>query len=52
VGPRPVALVGGGSRVHPAIAGAFRQQLPPSVAVISHDVDAALTAARLAATVA
>ncbi|MGO4572157.1 N-acetylglucosamine kinase [Microvirga sp. 2TAF3] len=51
VGSRPVALVGGGSRLHPIIAEAFRHELPTSVEVISNDVDAAMTAARLAATV-
>ncbi|WP_112661638.1 N-acetylglucosamine kinase [Microvirga flavescens] len=51
VGPRPVALVGGGSRLHPIVAQAFREKLSPPVEVITSDVDAAMTAARLAATV-
>ncbi|HEY8382055.1 MAG TPA: BadF/BadG/BcrA/BcrD ATPase family protein [Microvirga sp.] len=50
VGPRPVALVGGAARLHPLVAEAFREQLPQGVEVITNDVDAALTAARLAAT--
>lgn len=49
VGARPVALVGGGSRVHPCIAESFRAALPARVEVITAEVDAALTAARLAA---
>jgi glucosamine kinase len=49
VGPRPVALVGGASRLHAAIPQAFRAELPASVDVITSEVDAALTAARLAA---
>jgi glucosamine kinase len=51
LGPRPVALVGGGSRLHPIIAKAFRRDLAAPVEVIISDVDAALTAARLAALV-
>ncbi|MBF9232704.1 N-acetylglucosamine kinase [Microvirga alba] len=51
VGPRPVALVGGGSRLHPIIAEAFRRDLVAPVEVIANDVDAALTAGRLAAMV-
>lgn len=51
LGPRPVALVGGGSRLHPIIAEAFRKELPASVDVIDNDVDAAMTAGRLAAMV-
>jgi glucosamine kinase len=51
VGPRPVALVGGGSRLHPVVCEAFRRELPPTVDVITNDVDAAMTAARLATTV-
>jgi glucosamine kinase len=51
LGPRPVALVGGGSRLHPIIAKAFRRDLVVPVEVIISDVDAALTAARLAALV-
>jgi N-acetylglucosamine kinase-like BadF-type ATPase len=50
VGKRPVALVGGSARLHPAIAKAFRAGLPRDVEVITSDVDAALTAAHLAAT--
>ena len=45
--PRPVALVGGAFRVHPLIGEAFRQDLVASVEVISSDMDAAMTAARL-----
>ncbi|MGO4706919.1 N-acetylglucosamine kinase [Microvirga sp. 2MCAF38] len=51
VGPRPVALVGGGSRLHPIVADTFRAKLSPPVEVVTNDVDAAMTAARLAATV-
>lgn len=51
VGPRPVALVGGGTRLHPIIGAAFRQELCAPVDVIDSDVDAAMTAARLAALV-
>jgi glucosamine kinase len=51
LGPRPVALVGGGSRLHPIIPKAFRRDLAAPVEVIISDVDAALTAARLAALV-
>lgn len=51
VGPRPVALVGGGTRLHPIIAAAFREELRVPIEVISSDVDAAMTAARLAALV-
>jgi N-acetylglucosamine kinase-like BadF-type ATPase len=51
VGQRPVALVGGGSRLHPVVSEAFRAELPPGTDVVTNDVDAALTAARLAATV-
>ncbi|AWM85817.1 N-acetylglucosamine kinase [Microvirga sp. 17 mud 1-3] len=51
VGPRPVALVGGGTRLHPIIGAAFRQELCAPVDVIDTDVDAAMTAARLAALV-
>ncbi|WP_230530135.1 N-acetylglucosamine kinase [Microvirga roseola] len=50
LGPRPVALVGGTSRLHPALAEAFRQDLIAPVECITADLDAALTAARLAAT--
>jgi N-acetylglucosamine kinase-like BadF-type ATPase len=50
IGPRPVALVGGTARLHPAVADAFRRELPRGVEVITSDVDAALTAAHLAAT--
>jgi N-acetylglucosamine kinase-like BadF-type ATPase len=49
--PRPVALVGGAFRVHPVIGEAFRRDLLAPVEVINSDVDAALTAARLAALV-
>ncbi|MCB8822543.1 N-acetylglucosamine kinase [Microvirga rosea] len=51
IGPRPVALVGGGTRLHPIIAAAFREELRAPVEVINHDVDAALTAGKLAAMV-
>ncbi|QFU17760.1 N-acetylglucosamine kinase [Microvirga thermotolerans] len=51
VGPRPVALVGGGTRLHPIIGAAFREELRAPVDVIDTDVDAAMTAARLAALV-
>ncbi|MGO4387959.1 N-acetylglucosamine kinase [Microvirga sp. 2YAF29] len=50
VGPRPVALAGGSSRLHPIVAEAFRKGLLVPVEFITTDVDAALTAARLAAT--
>ena len=50
VGPRPVALVGGSSRLHPIVAHAFRRDLVSPVEFITADLDAALTAARLAAT--
>jgi len=49
-GPRPVALVGGSSRLHPIVAHAFRRDLVSPVEFITADLDAALTAARLAAT--
>ncbi|WP_210493754.1 N-acetylglucosamine kinase [Microvirga antarctica] len=49
--PRPVAIVGGAFRIHPAIGEAFRQDLLAPVEVIGSDVDAALTAGRLAALV-
>jgi glucosamine kinase len=50
LGPRPVALVGGSTRLHPILADAFRQELAAPVEFIATDLDAALTAARLAAT--
>jgi glucosamine kinase len=50
LGPKPVALVGGGARVHPNVADAFRSAIPSGIEVVTSDVDAALTAARLAAT--
>ncbi|MBQ0824873.1 hypothetical protein KBI52_32200 [Microvirga sp. HBU67558] len=50
LGPRPVALVGGSARLHPVLAAAFRKQLVAPVEFIATDLDAALTAARLAAT--
>jgi N-acetylglucosamine kinase-like BadF-type ATPase len=50
VGPRPIALIGGAARLHPMIADSFRAAIPPGSEVITADVDAALTAARLAAT--
>ncbi len=50
LGPKPVALVGGSARVHPTIAASFRQAIPQGVEVIASEVDAALTAARLACT--
>jgi N-acetylglucosamine kinase-like BadF-type ATPase len=50
LGPRPVALVGGSSRLHGVVAEAFRDDLVASVEFIASDLDAALTAARLAAT--
>jgi N-acetylglucosamine kinase-like BadF-type ATPase len=50
LGQRPVALVGGSSRLHPIVAEAFRGDLPAATEVITSDVDAALTAAHLAAT--
>jgi N-acetylglucosamine kinase-like BadF-type ATPase len=49
--PRPVALVGGAFRIHPLIGASFRQHLLAPVEVISSDVDAALTAGRLASRV-
>ena len=51
LGPRPVALVGGSSRLHPILADAFQGDLVSKVEFITSDVDAALTAARLAAMV-
>jgi N-acetylglucosamine kinase-like BadF-type ATPase len=51
LGPRPVALVGGGSRLHPIVAETFRQLLPPRVELLTGEVDAAMTAARLATTI-
>jgi glucosamine kinase len=50
VGPRPVALAGGSSRLHPIVAEAFRNDLITPVEFITTDLDAALTAAKLAAT--
>lgn len=50
LGPRPVALVGGSSRLHPILADAFQKDLVAPVECITADLDAALTAARLAAT--
>jgi N-acetylglucosamine kinase-like BadF-type ATPase len=50
LGPRPVALVGGTSRLHPVLSDAFRRRLAAPVEFIATDLDAALTAARLAAT--
>jgi N-acetylglucosamine kinase-like BadF-type ATPase len=49
IGPRPVALVGGSARLHPSVASAFRAAIPAGVEVTTAEVDAALTAARLAA---
>jgi N-acetylglucosamine kinase-like BadF-type ATPase len=50
LGPRPVALVGGSARLHPVVASSFRKGLVAPVEFIATDLDAALTAARLAAT--
>jgi N-acetylglucosamine kinase-like BadF-type ATPase len=50
LGPRPVALVGGSTRLHPILSAAFRKELVAPVEFIATDLDAALTAARLAAT--
>jgi N-acetylglucosamine kinase-like BadF-type ATPase len=50
LGARPVALVGGSSRLHPIVAQAFQKDLIAPVEFITSDLDAALTAARLAAT--
>ncbi|HEU6442473.1 MAG TPA: BadF/BadG/BcrA/BcrD ATPase family protein [Microvirga sp.] len=50
IGPRPVALAGGSSRLHPIVAEAFRHGLIAPVEFITTDLDAGLTAARLAAT--
>jgi glucosamine kinase len=50
LGPRPVALVGGSARLHPIVSSAFRKELVAPVEFIATDLDAALTAARLAAT--
>ncbi|MCG7393504.1 hypothetical protein MHY87_11360 [Microvirga sp. ACRRW] len=50
IGPRPVALAGGSSRLHPIVAEAFRHDLIVPVEFVTTDIDAALTAARLAAT--
>lgn len=49
IGPRPVALAGGSSRLHPIVGEAFRKGLLVPVEFITTDVDAALTGARLAA---
>ncbi|MBB4040697.1 N-acetylglucosamine kinase-like BadF-type ATPase [Microvirga flocculans] len=51
LGPRPVALVGGSSRLHPVLAQAFQRDLVAKVEFIHSDVDAAFTAAHLAASV-
>ena len=51
VGQRPVALVGGGSRLHPVVFESFQAELPAATEVVTNDVDAALTAARLATTI-
>jgi hypothetical protein len=45
-----VALAGGSTRLHPILANAFRQNLVAPVEFITTDLDAAMTAARLAAT--
>jgi N-acetylglucosamine kinase-like BadF-type ATPase len=50
LGPRPVALVGGSARLHPLVSSAFRSELVAPVEFLATDLDAALTAARLAAT--
>ncbi|WP_201829787.1 N-acetylglucosamine kinase [Microvirga zambiensis] len=50
LGARPVALVGGSARLHPLVSDAFRKELVAPVEFIATDLDAALTAARLAAT--
>ncbi|HEV2564768.1 MAG TPA: BadF/BadG/BcrA/BcrD ATPase family protein [Microvirga sp.] len=50
LGPRPVALVGGSARLHPVLSEAFRKELVAPVEFVATDLDAALTAARLAAT--
>ncbi|WP_134500066.1 N-acetylglucosamine kinase [Microvirga pakistanensis] len=50
IGPKPVALAGGSSRLHPIVAEAFRHALIAPVELITTDLDAGLTAARLAAT--
>jgi N-acetylglucosamine kinase-like BadF-type ATPase len=50
LGPRPVALVGGTARLHPLLSASFRREIPQNVELITADVDAALTAAHLAAT--
>ncbi|HST95183.1 MAG TPA: BadF/BadG/BcrA/BcrD ATPase family protein, partial [Microvirga sp.] len=50
LGSRPVALVGGSARLHPVLSEAFRKELVAPVEFIASDLDAALTAARLAAT--
>jgi len=50
LGPRPVALVGGSSRLHSIVADAFRRELVAPVEFIASDLDSALTAGRLAAT--
>ncbi len=49
--PRPVALVGGAFRIHALIGESFRQDLLAEVEVINSDVDAAMTAGRLASRV-
>ena len=46
-----MALVGGAFRIHPLIGEAFRQDLVAPEEVINSDVDAALTAGRLASLV-
>jgi N-acetylglucosamine kinase-like BadF-type ATPase len=49
VGARPVALTGRAARMHPAILAAFEREVAPLAPVIAAEVDPALAAARLAA---
>jgi glucosamine kinase len=49
VGARPVALTGREARLHLAILEAFDEEVRPLAPVIAAEVDPALTAARLAA---
>jgi len=49
VGARPVALTGRAARLHLAILEAFDEEVRPPAPVIATEVDPALTAARLAA---
>lgn len=47
-GPAPVALTGGATALHPALAASFADALPPGVPFVRPELDPAATAARLA----